>query len=242
MDENEDGKISNPFDKVPSWYDVEPLSTDELNPELVPPRRTRLGETAGTGYVPTRTKGSLAGRIWLGVLLFVTVSIGLFVVMIGVVSSGLFGPGDVVVGDCAGLFEADNVVGAAAGGIGCDDIAEFTGLSGAEVRVTEIVDVPVTQMPDRSDAFWNDMRDRCAATTEEFGVKFAWPLATTNAEWEMGNRSVACMNMWADEFSDGEQDVRQLAEISGMEVDEVMSLFVEESLGNWGLPRGTSMS
>ena len=41
------------------------------------------------------------------------------------------------------------------------------------------------------------------------------------------------MNMWADEFSDGEQDVRQLAESSGMEVDEVMSLFFEESLGNW---------
>ncbi len=238
MDENEDGKISNPFDEVPSWYDVEPLSTDELNPELVPPQRTRLGETAGTGYVPTRDTGmdagKMAGRIWIGIFFFVAVATGLVGLLFGVISNGLFGGRDVVVGECAGLVEADNVVRLAARGISCDDTADIASFGDLELRVTEIVDLSLAQMPGRTAEFWEDMRTRCEAASEEIGVKFAWPLAATDAEWEAGNRSVVCVNAWADELAEAEQDVRQAAESTGMEIDEVMEFIFGEAIGNWG--------
>lgn len=223
MSNTADVTNSHPFDEVPSWYDVPELPAEELVANVAPTQNNR---------VSTGSKGS--GPIWLGVFVVIAFIIGAAALMFGVISNALFGPNDVVVGECVAPIEADNVVELAAGGFGCDGIAYIAQIGDMELRVTEVVDVPVAQMPGRSDSFWNDMRSRCEETSDEFGIKFAWPLATTDAEWEAGNRSVACVNAWADGLATAEQEIRDTAANTGMEVDEVMEFLFGAAIGNWG--------
>ncbi len=98
------------FDDAPSWYEAPELSEDELNPDVVPPKHRRLGDTAGMGSLatPTRKIGMDPGRqtmlVWLGIF-FVLGGGALLSLIFGIVGEGISGadttsPQDLRIDDC----------------------------------------------------------------------------------------------------------------------------------------------
>ena len=95
------------FNEKPSWYDEPELSDAQLNPDYVPPRRDRLGDTAGMASLPTRKPSNVGLRAeltWVFIIFVAFGGLALFAVFSGVFSEERIGsevdPRELAVDDC----------------------------------------------------------------------------------------------------------------------------------------------
>lgn len=177
------------FNEKPSWYDEPELSDAQLDPNYVPPRHARLGDTAGMASIPTRKPANVGRRaelIWGFIFLFVLGGGTLIAMLAGVFGEGLAGSdGEFAIGECRARIAAENSIGLATNPDAC---------SGDDFIILEVFEADgFEQMPSQSDQFWVDAFNRCLAQAEASGVGLPVPAAATNAAWADGNRTVVCI-------------------------------------------------
>lgn len=188
MDEN-DKSAKDLFEEAPSWYDAPTLTEEETNPDYVPAKRERLGESAGMGSLANgRKKGMDAGRqatlIWVFIIFFLGGG-ALLVLVLGTVQNGVEqGPQDFVVGACADDFPTDSPALRAARLIECDGFGEITAVVQAEPE----------QMPAIGEGFWVDFEAQCEDWAIMPGRYVALAVAETEQEWADGNRTIICID------------------------------------------------